>query len=87
MINKKYHFFEEPFQSKSNYWLNIIILEDIKQRNLFLDEANSKGLMVRPIWILMNKLTMFKNSQSGELINAEWLEERVVSIPSSVVIS
>jgi aminotransferase in exopolysaccharide biosynthesis len=82
--DKGCHFFEEPFQSKSNYWLNAIILKDKEQRNLFLDEANSKGLMVRPIWILMNKLTMFKNSHCGELVNAEWLEERVVNIPSSV---
>jgi perosamine synthetase len=80
-------FFEEPFQSKSNYWLNIIILKDIEQRDLFLNEANSKGVMIRPIWTLMNKLTIFKNSQCGELVNAEWFEKRVVNIPSSMVIS
>lgn len=40
--------------------------------------------MTRPIWILMNKLQMFDYAQCGDLINAEWLEERVVNIPSSV---
>lgn len=85
--DKDCQFFEEPLQSKSNYWLNLILLEDEKQRDLFLDEANSKGLMARPIWTLMNKLPMFKNSHCDELVNARWLEERAVNIPSSVVIS
>ena len=73
--------------SKLNYWLNTIILKDEQQRDLLLDEANSKGIMVRPIWTLMNKLAMFQNAQCGELTNAEWLEQRVVNIPSSVVVS
>jgi len=85
--DKEWHFFEEPFQSKSNYWLNVIILKDKNQRDLFLDKANSKGVIIRPIWTLMNKLSMFKNSQCGELTNAEWLEERVVNLPSSSIIS
>jgi perosamine synthetase len=80
-------FVTELENSKSNYWLNTIILKDRQQRNLLLDEANSKGVMTRPIWTLMNKLTMFKNAQCGELTNSEWLEQRVVNIPSSVVIS
>jgi len=42
--------------------------------------------MTRPIWTLMNKLPMFKEAQCGDLTNSEWLEERVVNIPSSVVL-
>ena len=42
--------------------------------------------MTRPIWTLMNKLPMFKESQCGDLTNAKWLEERVVNISSSVVL-
>ena len=80
-------FVKEPIASQSNYWLNAIILKDKEQRDLFLDETNSKGVMTRPIWTLMNKLAMFQNAQCGELTNAEWLEKRVVSIPSSVVVS
>ena len=78
-------FFVEPKNSKSNYWLNAVILEDAKQRDLFLDETNSKGVMTRPIWTLMSKLKMFKNAQCGNLKNSEWLECRVVNIPSSVI--
>ena len=79
-------FVSEPENSKSNYWLNSIILKDGNQRNLFLDETNSQSIMTRPIWTLMNKLPMFKEAQCGDLTNSEWLEERVVNIPSSVVL-
>ena len=61
-----YKFFKEPKDSKSNYWLNSIILKNKKQRNIFLKETNSKGIMTRPIWKLMNKLPMFKDSQCDD---------------------
>jgi hypothetical protein len=32
----------------------------------------------------MNKLEMFKDCQTDLLQNTEWLEDRVVNIPSSV---
>ena len=60
-----------------------IILKDKKQRDLFLNETNSKGISTRPIWTLMSNLSIFKNAQCGELTNADWLEQRVVNIPSS----
>ena len=83
--NTNYVFVKEPMDSKSNYWLNSILLKNKQQRDEFLDETNSSGIMTRPIWILMNKLIMFQNAQCGKLTNAEWLEERVVNIPSGVV--
>ena len=84
--DKECNFFEEPIQSKSNYWLNIIILKDVEQRDLFLNLAHSKGILVRPIWNLMNKLSIYKNSQCDDLVNAEWFEKRVINIPSSIVL-
>ena len=83
--SNNYVFVKEPMDSKSNYWLNSILLKNKQQRDEFLDETNSSGIMTRPIWILMNKLPMFEHAQCGDLINAEWLEERVVNIPSGVV--
>jgi perosamine synthetase len=85
--DKPFSFFEEPLNSKSNYWLNSIILKDKDQRDLFLHEANSKGVMTRPIWTLMNTLQMFQGYQCGDLSNSNWLEGRVVNIPSSAVIT
>jgi perosamine synthetase len=78
-----YNFFKEPKNSKSNYWLNSIILKNKKKKNQFLQETNLNGIMTRPIWTLMNKLPMFKNAQCGDLKNSKWLDKRVVNIPSS----
>jgi perosamine synthetase len=82
-----YNFFKERRKSKSNYWLNSILLQNKQQRDKFLEETNSNGVMTRPIWILMNKLPMFKYSQCDDLKNSDWLFERVVNIPSSAKIS
>ena len=76
-------FFKEPKDSKSNYWLNSIILKNKMQRDQFLQKTNSKGVITRPIWTLMNHLPMFKDAQCADLKNSEWLDERVVNIPSS----
>lgn len=78
------NFITEPICSKSNYWLNAVVLKDKAERDIFLEETNAKGVMTRPIWTLMNKLEMFKTAQCGNLDNALWLEDRVVNIPSSV---
>ena len=79
-----YSFFKEPENSKSNYWLNSVIFKDKNQKDQFLKETNSRNVMTRPIWKLMNKLPMFQNAQSGNLENSEWFFDRVVNIPSSV---
>jgi aminotransferase in exopolysaccharide biosynthesis len=71
----------------ANYWLNAIILKDKIARDHFLQKTNESGIMTRPIWTLMNKLVMFKDCPSSNLANAEWLEERVVNITSSVRIN
>jgi aminotransferase in exopolysaccharide biosynthesis len=81
---QKISFFNEPENCISNYWLNVIIFESEDERNLFLNESNTQGVMTRPAWQLMNKLPMFENCQKGSLVNSEWLEERIVNIPSSV---
>ena len=79
-------FVQEPTNSKSNYWLQAIMLENKKQRDEFLKFANSYGVMTRPIWKLMSELEMFKNCQKTNLKNAKYLEDRVVNIPSSVIL-
>ena len=80
-------FIKEPKESKSNYWLQAVILKDLKQRDEFLEFTNKNGVMSRPIWKLMNELEMYKDCQKDDLENAKYLEERVVNIPSSVRIS
>ena len=80
------NFVAEPENSKSNYWLNALVLKNIEERNTFLEYLNNKGIMARPIWQLMSRLEMFKTCQADELTNTKWFAERVVNIPSSVVL-
>ncbi len=77
-------FFTEPDGGRSNYWLNAIILQDRAERDAFLEYSNDHGVQTRPIWTLMNKLPPYAACQRTILPNAEWLEDRVVNIPSSV---
>jgi aminotransferase in exopolysaccharide biosynthesis len=79
-------FFTEPENAFSNYWLNVVILEDRQQRDAFLEFSNSQKVMTRPAWRLMNRLPMFENCMAYHLDNAQWLEDRIVNVPSSVII-
>jgi len=81
-----YVFVKELMESKSNYWLHSILLKNKQQRDSFLEATNTAGVMTRPIWTLMSKLPMFINCQKSDLTNAEWLEDRAVNIPSSVIL-
>ena len=81
----EYNFYKEPKCSKSNYWLNTILLKNKQQRDEFLEETNSNDVMTRPVWRLMNELEIFKDCQCSDLTNAKYLEERIVNIPSSVL--
>ena len=70
--------------NKANHWLNALVLDSKEDRDKFLKVTNDNGVMTRPMWTLMSKLSMFKDCQSDGLENSLWLEDRVVNIPSSV---
>lgn len=77
-------FVDEIEGAFSNYWLNAVCLKNRDERDKFLAFTNEQGVMTRPIWQLMNKLEMYSDCATGNLEHAEWLEDRIVNIPSSV---
>jgi len=81
-------FFSEPEFAKSNYWLNVLLLSErfSKHRDDLLEETNNLGIMTRPAWTPMHKLTMFKDSPKMDLSVAESLEQRLINIPSSAIL-
>ena len=81
---KGIHFRTELPETKANYWLMCVELENKRERDAFLKYTNSNNVMTRPIWQLMFKLPMFQNYQRDNQKNAIFLEERIVNIPSSV---
>ena len=77
-------FREELEHTKANYWLMCVELGNLKERNVFLKETNDNNIMTRPIWQLLFRLPMYQHCYRDEQKNAEFLEERIVNIPSSV---
>lgn len=77
-------FRREMEDTKANYWLMCLELENLEERNAFLEETNASGVMTRPIWQLMFRLPMFENCYRDDQTNAVFLEERIVNIPSNV---
>ena len=77
--------FEEPTNCRSNYWLQTLVLdEDMSElRDVILESTNKNMIMTRPIWVLLNELTPFKDSPSMDLSVARSLSRRLINIPSS----
>lgn len=78
------HFQTEPEGTKSNYWLNSVLFDDRGERDRFLEYSNGHGVQTRPVWTLMSKLPPYAACSRAELPIAEWLEDRIVNLPSSV---
>jgi len=77
------NFREEQPNTKANYWLMCIELENKKDRDLFLKETNDNSVMTRPIWQLIFKSSLYADFQKDDQKNALFLEQRIVNIPSS----
>ncbi|MFN9116382.1 MAG: LegC family aminotransferase [Bacteroidota bacterium] len=82
--NSPLSFITEPADTVSNYWLNAILTDSKEERDAFLTYTNSNGVMTRPVWTLMHKLTMFAHCIHDDLTNSLDIEARLVNIPSSV---
>ncbi len=81
--------FQEPPKSCSNYWLNVLLLEEqyAEKRDDLLQQTNSQGIMTRPLWTLQHKLAMYQQCPKMPTPIAESLETRLINVPSSVVLS
>jgi perosamine synthetase len=81
---KSIKFRKELEDTQANYWLMCVELENLAERNAFLKATYEAKTMTRPIWQLMYRLPMYQNCYRDSQKNAEFLEERIVNIPSSV---
>lgn len=77
-------FRQELENTKANYWLMCVELENLEERNAFLKATNEAKTMTRPIWQLIYRLPMYKHCCRDGQKNAEYLEERIINIPSGV---
>jgi len=78
--------FTEPTFAKSNYWLNVLLLDDdlSQERDSLLDFLNARGIMVRPSWTLMHELDIYKHCpKMDDLLVAQSLSRCLINVPSS----
>jgi len=78
-----FKFVLEPEYAHSNYWLNAVICPSVQARNEMLKQTNDAGVMTRPIWQLMHRLPMFKDSLRGDLSHSEHIEAHLINLPST----
>jgi perosamine synthetase len=78
-------FFSEPEFARSNYWLNVLLLDedDEDKRDQLLTLTHDQGILTRPAWTLLTKLEMFKMCPKMPLPMAERLERQIINLPSS----
>lgn len=77
------HLFKEPANTRSNYWLQTILLDEQFNRDEVLSFLNEQGVMSRPIWTPMHHLAIYQNCPKSDLSVTEQLNRIVVNIPST----
>lgn len=76
---------KEPKNSKSNYWLQTLMLykDDLKIRDKIINTLNKHKINVRPIWKLIHTLNHFSSFPRMNLSQSIKLEKKIINLPSS----
>ena len=76
---------KEKKGSKSNYWLNTIILKgnNYKYRDRIISECYRNNIFIRPAWRTLNENKYLKSFPKMNLNNTANLQKRLISLPSS----
>jgi perosamine synthetase len=75
--------FREPAGSRSNCWLNLLLLEDPAARDPLLQAGQEQGLQLRPFWTPLNRLRMYRGCPAMPLPVSDELFVRGACLPSS----
>ncbi len=81
------HLHTEPMECQSNYWLNLLLLPNIEERDRLLAAAHVEQILLRPFWTPLHQLPMFSDSPRMPLPHTEKLFEHGVCLPSSAALS
>ena len=78
-------FVREPADSRSNYWLNAVWLEDawLDRKEALLTRMHEARILARPAWLLMPQLPMYSECPSMNLDVAEDIAARIINLPST----
>ena len=77
--------FEAPKHCRSNYWLNVILLDEDKasMRDPLLAAFHDQGIEARPAWRPLHLLAPFADAPKSDLDCSEQIYRRLINLPSS----
>ena len=83
--NKIIYLFTEPKNSKSNYWLNTLVLKKQNKylRNSILALGKKNLLGLRPVWKPLPELDFLKSYPRMNIAKSKELFKKIINIPSS----
>jgi perosamine synthetase len=73
----------EPKDTRSNYWLQTVLLDDANLRDQVIEVFHADGLKVRPAWRPLHLLEPYKKYQKTPMPGTENVYSRLVNLPSS----
>jgi perosamine synthetase len=76
--------FKEPEFASSNYWLNVLLLDEPYAEYLdeLLEITNNQGWMCRPAWTPLHQLPLYSTCPRMDLSISESLARRMINVPS-----
>ena len=83
--NEFFELFPENKDTKSNHWLNTLLIKknNRKIRDQIFSSLIKKNINCRPTWKLLHKLPMYKNCPRDNTDEANILENKIITLPSS----
>lgn len=73
----------EPEGTRSNYWLNAVLMRDKAERDAFLQACADAHIQARPAWELSTDQPMYRGTMRGDLRVSRQVQDRLVNLPSS----
>jgi perosamine synthetase len=80
-------FIKEKEGTKSNYWLNCLMTENLQERDSLLEYTNSNNVMSRPSWTPLHLLEMYSKNFKSDLKDTIWVHERLINLPSTPILN
>ena len=79
-----WQFIEEPENSRSNFWLNGVLAQNIEERDKLLAALHGAHIQARPAWSLLSGQPMYNKCIKDGLESSAKYADRIVSLPSGV---
>ena len=76
---------KEPINSRSNYWLQAVITNSKKEKNLLIKYFFKEKIMVRSSWKPLHLFKHLKKFPKMKIVNAIKIYNKTFNLPSSII--